>query len=162
MIKHPRGRDEANVHLLGPTTKLTSHLSLQACDHESLHRLRLDWPGTKLWVPSSAGHTGLWVSTNRVSTPCSHGRHIFGPVTPRRIPTSIPSLGTHCRLGSVAETSPLVSTQSLISAMGGRAQQTAKDCGINDKTQSVFFPPEKFLPQASTYIFNSPCKQEII
>lgn len=29
--------------------------------------------------------------------------------------------------------------------MSGSGQETAKDCGINDITQSVVFPTEKFL-----------------
>lgn len=35
--------------------------------------------------------------------------------------------------------------QSLTPAMSGRGQETAKDHGINDITQSVVFPTEKFL-----------------
>lgn len=146
MIKHPRGRDEADVDMLGPTTKLISHLSSQTCVHESLYRLRLDWLGTRLCLPNSAGHVGLWVSTNMVSTACFHGSHIFGPMTPRRIPSSIPSLGIRCGLGLCGRNlSPGLDTESLIAAMGGKGQQTAKDCGSIDITQSVFFPTEKFL-----------------
>lgn len=153
MIKHPRGRDEADVDMLGPTTKLISHLSSQTCVHESLYGLRLDWLGTRLCLPNSAGHVGLWVSTNMVSTACFHGSHIFGPMTPRRIPSSIPSLGIRCGLGLCGRNlSPSLDTESLIPAMGGKGQ-LQRTVVVLISLNLCFFPQKNFSSTSSLYLY---------
>lgn len=56
------------------------------------------------------------------------------------------SPGTHCRVGLCGKNLLCgFDTESLIPAMSGSGQETAKDRGINDITQSVVFPTEKFL-----------------
>ena len=185
MTELPRGRDNADVDLLGPTTELISHLPSQARVHGSL-----PWEGS---CPPSADQTD-WVPDRACPallqlrcTPWPLGFHQRGQHSPfpckphfrsfHTLHATIPPLRAPHPLGLCAKKlSPGFDGESLTPAMRGKGQsRNCRDCGSNDITQSVIlvyfinkyqpctFTWKTFSSNSSLFLyFNSPRKQETV